>query len=54
MFLAESFKCHVASDLLNPSSNTPSRMSGSGSPNESQEEEHLRLQVSQEELIRTS
>ena len=44
----------VNSQRLCPSSYTPSRMSGSGTPNESQGEEHLRLQVSQEELIRTS
>ena len=49
MLVAESFKCHVASSLPNLSSSSHSRMSGSSS-----REEYLRLQVSQEELMRAS
>ena len=49
MLVAESFKCHVASNLPNLSSSSHSRMSSSSS-----REEYLRLQVSQEELMRAS
>ena len=42
----------MASDPLDSSFHTSCRMSGSA--NEGQEDEHLRLQVSQEELIKAS
>ena len=38
---------------MSPSSNTPIRMFGSGNPDDSQEEEHLRLQIADADLIRS-